>query len=189
MPSPFAEVLDSLRSSFEALDADWYVFGAQAALVHGAVRMTADVDVTVFLGEHTPEALVQALEGHGFDLRGVEADFVRDTRVLPLVHLKTGINADVVIGGPGLEELFRSRVVSATLGGTRVPVAAAEDVVAMKILSGRPKDRDDVVAIIAAQGPGLSHERVRETLELLERALDRSDLVEELERARTEANR
>jgi len=189
MSSPFVEVLDSLRSSFEALDADWYVFGAQAALVHGAVRMTADVDVTVFPGDHTAEAFLEALEGHGFELRGVDADFVRETRVLPLIHLATGINADVVLGGPGLEELFRSRVVSADLGGTRVPVAAAEDVVAMKILSGRPKDRDDVVAIIAAQGPGLNHQRVRETLELLEKALDRSDLVAELERARTEATR
>jgi hypothetical protein len=189
MPSPFAEVLDSLQASFEALDASWYVFGAQAALVHGAVRMTADVDVTVFPGDHTTEALVQALEGHGFELRVADADFVRDTRVLPLVHLATGINADVVLGGPGIEELFCSRAESADLGGITVPVATAEDVVAMKILSGRPKDRDDVVAIIAAQGPALNHNRVRETLELLEKALDRSDLVEELERARIEATR
>jgi hypothetical protein len=189
MRSPFAEVLNSLRGTFERLELDWYVFGAQAALVHGAVRMTADVDVTVFAGDLTTEALVTALEADGFELRGVETDFVRETRVLPLVHLATGINADVVLGGPGLEELFHSRVESADLGGTTVPVAAAEDVVAMKILSGRPKDRDDVIAIIAAQGPALNHQRVRQTLELLEKALDRSDLVAELERARTEATR
>lgn len=189
MPSPFAEVLDSLRGTFESFDVAWYVFGAQAALVHGAVRMTADVDVTVFPGDHTVEALLEALERHGFELRGADADFVRDTRVIPLVHLATGINADVVIGGPGIEELFCSRVESAALGGITVPIAAAEDVVAMKILSGRPKDRDDVIAIIAAQGRALNHNRVRETLELLEKALDRSDLVAELERARTEATR
>lgn len=100
MPSPFAEVLDSLRASFEAL--------------------------------------TKVVEAHGFELRGADADVVRDTRVLPLIHLATGINADVVIGGPGIEELFRSRAESADLGGTTVPVAAAEDVVAMKILSGRP---------------------------------------------------
>ena len=187
MPSPFADVLDSLRGTFESLDADWYVFGAQAALVHGAVRMTADVDVTVFPGELTTEALVKALEEGGFELRGVDTGFVRDTRVLPLIHLATGINADVVIGGPGIEALFHSRAKSADLGGATVPVASAEDVVAMKILSGRPKDREDVIAIIAAQGPDLNHDRVRETLELLEKALDRSDLVAELERARAEA--
>lgn len=189
MPSPFAEVLSALRGTFELLELNWYVFGAQAALVHGAVRMTADVDVTVFTGDLTTEALVTALAANGFELRGVETDFVRETRVLPLIHLATGINADVVLGGPGLEELFHSRVESADLGGTTVPVAAAEDVVAMKILSGRPKDRDDVIAIIAAQGSALNHQRVRETLDLLEKALDRSDLVAELERARTEALR
>jgi len=59
----------------------------------------------------------------------------------------------------------------------------------MKILSGRPKDREDVVAMIAAQGPALNDDRVRETLELLEKALDRSDLIPELERARAEAER
>jgi hypothetical protein len=64
-----------------------------------------------------------------------------------------------VLGGPGIEELFHSRAESVDLGGTTIPVAAAEDVVAMKILSGRPKDRDDVIAIIAAQGPALNHQR------------------------------
>jgi hypothetical protein len=92
--------------------------------------MTADVDATVFPGDHTTEALLKALEGHGFELRVADADFVRDTRVLPLIHLATGINADVVLGGPGIEELFCSRAESADLGGTTVPVAAAEDVVA-----------------------------------------------------------
>lgn len=189
MSSPFAEVLESLRAVFEGLDLDWYVFGAQAALVHGAARMTADVDVTVFPGDQSIETLVQAIEAAGFELSGVDADFVRETRVVPLVHLVTGVNADVVIAGPGIEELFCSRAELADLGGATVPVAAAEDVIAMKILSGRPKDRDDVIAIIAAQGPDLNEQRVRETLELLEKALDRSDLLTELDRARAEATR
>ncbi|MGB5285741.1 MAG: nucleotidyl transferase AbiEii/AbiGii toxin family protein [Polyangiales bacterium] len=189
MPSPFAEVLASLAEAFEALDADWYVFGAQAALIHGAARMTADVDVTVLAGDRSPEELVQSIERAGFEMRGADAEFVRETRVIPVVHLATGINADVVLGGPGIEETFCSRSRPADLGGTTVPVASAEDVVAMKILSGRPKDREDVVAMIAAQGPALNDDRVRETLELLEKALDRSDLIPELERARAEAER
>jgi hypothetical protein len=58
----------------------------------------------------------------------------------------------------------------------------------MKILGGRSKDRD-LVAIIAAQGPSLNYDRRRAILELLEKALDRSDLLAELERARAEATR
>ena len=164
-----------------------------------SLALAQQLDAAFVLGRHganpsgTSDPLVrrplEALEGRGFELRDVETDFVRETRVLPLVHLGTGINADVVIGGVGIEESFRDRAESADLGGTIVPVAAAEDVVAMKILSGRSKDRDDVIAIISAQGPTLNYDRMRETLGLFEKALDRSDLVAELERARTEATR
>jgi DNA-directed RNA polymerase subunit F len=68
------------------------------------------------------------------------------------------------------------------LGGVKVPVACAEDVIVMKILGGRPKDLDDVSAILAAKRHDLDLELVKDTLRLIEQALDRSDLVSELER-------
>ena len=51
MPSPLAELLGGLRDAFEPLGVRWYLFGAQAAILHGAARLSADVDVTVRLGE------------------------------------------------------------------------------------------------------------------------------------------
>lgn len=45
----------------------------------------------------------------------------------------------------------------------------------MKVLAGRGKDEDDVLAIIAAQR-NLKLARIRETLDALERALGQSDL-------------
>jgi hypothetical protein len=36
----------------------------------------------------------------------------------------------------------------------RVPVASPEDVLIMKVLAGRPKDDEDVAAILAAASPG-----------------------------------
>jgi hypothetical protein len=62
-----------------------------------------------------------------------------------------------------------------------VPVVSAEDLVAMKILAGRPRDMDDVASIVRARRD-LDVEAIRGTLRLLERALDRADLVAELER-------
>jgi hypothetical protein len=44
MPSPFAEVLRDLARALDELGAGYYLFGAQAALVHGSARLTADVD-------------------------------------------------------------------------------------------------------------------------------------------------
>ncbi len=61
--------------------------------------------------------------------------------------------------------------------GVRVPVAAAEDLVVMKVLAGRPKDFEDVKSIVAAQGGKLDVEDVRGTLRLVEEALGQSDLL------------
>jgi hypothetical protein len=58
-----------LISSLRSLGVDWYVFGAQAALVYGAARVTADIDVTVRLGKITPLRLAAALKSRGFALR------------------------------------------------------------------------------------------------------------------------
>lgn len=181
--SPVAELLADLRGAFGALGARWYLFGAQAAIVHGAARLTADVDVTVDLAARSSAELVNALAAAGFEPRVPDpGGVVETTRVLPLVHRPTRIPVDVVLAGPGLEDLFFARVEEHTIGGVSVPVASAEDVLTMKVLAARPKDLDDAEAIIRALGPRLDVETIRGTLRLLEAALDRRDLLSELER-------
>jgi hypothetical protein len=181
--SPFVELLDALAGALGALDADWYLFGAQAALIHGAARLTADVDVTVNLRGKDAKALVKALSAAGFQMRVDGDDFIERTRVLPVLHTTTGIPADIVLAGPGIEELFLKRAEVRDIDGVRVPVACAEDVMVMKILAGRPKDIEDVVAILAAHPKDLDLGLVRSTLRLLEEALGQSDLLPALERA------
>ena len=181
MRSALAEALAALARGLGTLGARWYLFGAQAALLYGAARLTADVDITVQLGGRQAGALVLALKKAGFRLRVRDVDnFVARTRVLPFVHSGSGMPVDIVLSGPGLEELFFKRLRRRTIEGVRVPVASPEDIVIMKILAGRGKDEDDAVAILAAQRR-LDLRRVRRTLKALERALDQSDLMPRLE--------
>jgi hypothetical protein len=174
--SPFADLLADLALALDRLGVGWYLFGAQAALLYGSARLTADVDVTVKLGEISTETLAEALRDAGFDLRIVDPTFVETTRVLPTVHVRTGIPADLVLAGPGIEDLFLGRCQLHDAGGVRVPVARPEDLVVMKVLAGRQKDRTDVIAILRAQGRDLDIDLVRKTIALLEQALDQSDL-------------
>jgi hypothetical protein len=181
--SAVAEVLHDVSSAFQAIDARWYLFGAQAAIVYGAARLTADVDVSVELGDRPTRVLVDTLLATGFGLRVVDSDeFVARTRVLPVVHTSSRVPVDVVLTGPGIEELFLQRVQVQSMEGILVPVACADDIVVMKILAGRPKDLEDAAAIVAAMAKKFERRRAFETLRLLEQALDRSDLVPELER-------
>lgn len=181
MASPVAELLASVGRAVEPLGLRWYLFGAQAAIVHGASRLTADVDVTVDPGVRSTSELVGRFRREGLALRVTDDDFVERTRVLPLVHEPSRILCDVVLAGPGIEELFFDRAVVQLLDGVSVPVAAADDLVAMKILAGRDKDLDDVRAVVRAQGKRLDLGRARDTLRLLEQALDRRDLLPALE--------
>jgi hypothetical protein len=115
-----ADLLAALAEALAAVGARWYLFGAQAALIWGRPRLTADVDVTVRLEPEDPDALVRAFAHLGFRLR-VEPgdDFVRRTRVLPFVFEPNGLPVDVVLAGPGLEELFLSRAVPVRVGSDR----------------------------------------------------------------------
>lgn len=189
MRSALAEALAALARVLEKLEAPWYLFGAQAALLYGAARLTADVDVTVQLGDRQTAELVRALEKAGFRLRVRDVgEFVARTRVLPIVHRRSAMPVDLVLAGQGLEERFFRRRRRRMIDGVRVPVASPEDMVVMKVLAGRGKDEDDAVAILAAQRK-LNLAQVRKTVIALERALDQSDLSPRFEALLVRARR
>jgi hypothetical protein len=178
MPSKVVEVLAALDAALQSIGARWYLFGAQAAILYGAARLTADVDATIDLGNRPIAALLTALHRHGFEPRIDDpADFAARTHVLPAIHRASGMGLDLVMAGTGIEALFFARSRRQQVEGVSIPVASPEDIIVMKILAGRPKDLDDAGAILAAQGEGTDVELVRQTLRELEQALDRSDLV------------
>ena len=188
-PAAPARLIAALARALEAIGAHWYLFGAQAVIVWGRPRLTADVDVTVFLHPEDPAALVAALEAAGFSLRVPPSnEFTRRTRVFPFLHSDTALPLDLVLGGPGLEERFLDRVVRVDLGGVVAPGICPEDLIVTKVLAGRPKDLDDVDGLLRERLASLDLVVIESTLALLEQALGQGDLVPEwrkaLERAR-----
>ncbi len=111
-----------------------------------------------------------------------DARFVEATRVMPFAHRASRMPVDVVLAGPGLEEQFLARAEIRKVGDIAIPVASAEDLITMKILAGRARDLEDVAAVARAHREDLDLQQIRATLRLLEGALDRADLVIELER-------
>jgi hypothetical protein len=188
MPSADVEVYVALARALAPLRVRWYVFGAQAAILYGAARFTEDIDVTVELGDIQTSVLISALEKQGFAPRIPDPSFVEQTRVVPLVHQATNTPLDVVLSGPGIEELFFDGARQIDVEGALVPVASPEDLVVMKILAGRAKDLEDVVAVLAAQEQ-FDEQRTRELLALLEQALDQRDLMPAFERCFQRATR
>lgn len=155
----------------------WYLFGAQAVILYGVPRLSADVDVTLALEPDAPERFAADMRAAGFTLRVDDPEFVRRTRVMPFVHAPTGMPLDVVLAGSGLEDEFLSRARQTDVGGTRLPVIDVADLVIAKVLAGRPKDIDDARALWRLYAGKTDAGRIRRTLRLLEEALAQNDLV------------
>lgn len=155
----------------------WYLFGAQAVTAHGAPRLSADVDVTLALAQHSRQPFINEMTAAGFSLRVSDPDFVAVTSVLLFVHDKTAMPLDVVFAGSGLEEEFLSRRVVLDFGGTQVPTIDVGDLIVAKVLAGRPQDTVDAAALWKRHKNAIDTNRIRLLLEQLEVALGQSDLL------------
>lgn len=176
------EALRDLRRVFDREGVPWYVFGAQAVMAHGVARTTQDIDVTALVAAAGAPALAAALADGGFRHRFPEraAELVSIAAVIPVTHIGSGIDVDVVLGGAGLEVMVHAAAEPRAMDGEIVPVATATHLVVMKILAGRGKDLDDVLGLIASGNVRIAEARA--LLIQLEEALDQSDLVPVLDR-------
>jgi Nucleotidyl transferase of unknown function (DUF2204) len=177
-----ADLLEALAAAMEERGVRWYLFGAQAAIVWGSPRLSADVDVTARIDAGALDAYIEAMRAHGFDVVFSDPDFVASTRVLPFLHRASGMPLDVVLAGPGLEEEFLQRAICVNVGGTVVPVITPEDLIVGKVLAGRAKDIEDIRGVINERRASLDVARVRAILGLLEQALGQGDLLPVFER-------
>lgn len=179
MPTPrVAELLGEIADALKPLKRRWYVFGAQAVIAAGAVRGTADIDITV--DDLPVETLRAAFQKAGFvlrgDIKGLDS-LMEHHRILPLLHRKTGFQVDVVRAGPGLEEQMLRRAIFRKLGARRIPFVETNDLVVLKILASRSKDIEDVKALLLAAAHEIDPTVIRQRLALLGTLIDDSSLL------------
>ena len=186
MPSPLAvpaDLLAALAGALARLRARWYVFGAQAVVLWGRPRLTADIDVTVRMDPEEPERLVEALAAAGFSVRiGAAPDFVRLTRVLPFVPRRQRTSARHRPGRSGTGGAVSFQGGAGDDRRSRGPGHQPGGSVATKVLAGRQKDLEDVRSVLRERYSTLDLDSVRSTLMLFEEALGQSDLRPVFER-------
>ncbi len=175
MSSVVRDVLAAVLAALEDVGDGWYLFGAQAALLRGSRRLTSDVDLTLLPGNTPTSVIVGRLSDHGIVLRVADVDdFVRQTRVLPLLHRVSGMPVDLVLGGPGLEQMFLEAAEPMQLGDLVIPVATAEHLIVMKLLAARPKDFEDALAI--ARAVSLDLDRIEPLVQAIAEGLGEDDI-------------
>ena len=139
----------ALRSALVVLDQ----LGLRYALVGGLAvsawavpRATRDADLWVELEGRSRE-LEAGLRSAGFDVPALAAE-LEQFGVFRSRHLESGVFVDIFNAVGPLGESILSRRKAAALGGHETWIASAEDIAVLKVFSDRPRDLDDLIALL-----------------------------------------
>lgn len=164
------------------------VIGGFANLVWGVPRTTMDLDITVRVAEQDLPDFLKEIGKKFSILPDDPMEFVKETRVLP-VQTSTGIRVDLILAGLPYEISALGRARQVMIHGHPVRICSPEDLVIHKIISSRPRDREDVEGIFRQQGSNLDFVYMDPIVHELAEALGRSDLTEFYEALKKSARR
>lgn len=154
--------LERVLGALEREGVRYLVVGGVAVVLHGYLRMTADLDLVVGLEPENVRRAVGAFRDLGFEPRvPVALDAFanpnerrrwvteKNATVFTLWHPdEPGFVVDLFVEEPFDFESRYERSASARLGAVEVRVLALDDLVEMKRAVGRPQDLSDADALL-----------------------------------------
>lgn len=148
----FARLLGAIAREAKGRNLPFMMVGGQAVLMHGAPRLTHDIDLTLGVGPDDVQGVLDMCEALG--LRVLTRDpvqFARETFVCPAVDEATGVRVDFIFSATSYEEAAIGRAVEVIIADEPVPFASAEDLILLKLFSGRQRDMEDARSVVARQ--------------------------------------
>lgn len=144
----FEKLLERIAVVLDEAGILYMIIGGQAVLVYGEPRLTRDIDITLGISAERV-ALAQEIAGKAGLRPLVDPQvFTPKTMVLPCQDPETDIRVDLILSFTPYEEQAMKRVTFVNIGQTRVRFTSLEDLVIHKLVSGRPRDVDDVRSVI-----------------------------------------
>ena len=174
--NPLERAVSALARCLEERRVPYMVIGGIANLVWGEPRSTLDVDASVLVEQSAWPTLIAELRKTFHVIPKHPLAFLRDTHVLP-VETSDGVRIDLIWARLPYEHKAIARATVEDVAHQRVRVCRPEDLIIHKITFDRPKDREDVRAIVRHQGSRLDRRYLNQVIRNLSRALDQPELL------------
>ena len=152
-------IYEDVLRAFQEEGIRYLIVGGMAVSLYGYVRLTVDLDIMVDLEESNLVKLIKVMENLNYtprvpvkpidftDLKNREV-WIKEKGavVFTFIDLKDPVkHIDIFLKNPvDFELAYHARKVH-TLKDIKINVASVEDLIAMKELSGRPRDIEDIV--------------------------------------------
>ena len=170
--------LESLAAALDALGRPAMVIGGIAVIARGVPRQTIDIDATVDAGGLDLDQALATLAAHGIAPRIDDAvSFAHAHQVLLLRHEPTGTPLELSLAWLPFEMEALARATPVDFGGVRVRVATAEDLIVLKAVAWRDRDRSDIQRLLLLHAAAVDLERVRALVGQFAAAIDEPERI------------
>ena len=158
-----------------------FVGGVAVSLI-AKPRYTGDLDALIIFDADNVDTLLNTLARHGFRARfeGM-AELARRVRMVSLAHEDTGSIVDICLGYLPFEIEVQERGAQCDVAGASIRIASPEDLVILKAITNRPKDREDIRCIVEIY-TNLDRARIRFWVEQFAELLEKPGLRAVIER-------
>ena len=150
-------IFDIFRK-FNNKQLDYVIVGGVALVLHGVVRLTADLDLVVALEKGNLLVLLEAMNELGYRPRvpvqpeelldpEVRESWIHDKNMEVFSFYDPGkplALVDIIIRETISYQEIRRNAVYIAVDGIHVPVASVDDLIKLKKIAGRPQDLEDI---------------------------------------------
>lgn len=160
-PGDPADVARAIADLLEREQTPYALGGALAYNYYGAFRATVDVDFNVFLPPAEARAVLTNLQKEGLEIN-IEESLARVNDGRHAVGTIGGMHVDLFFNSIPLHESASGRVVRRDLAARPIRILSAEDLVLLKLLFFRGKDKTDIERVVQRVGNAMDRQYVRE---------------------------
>ncbi len=155
------------------------VIGGMAVILRGYDRFTMDLDAIVLDADDRLTELLAALANQGITLRIADGiPFAKRNRIL-LLQTPDGIEIDLSMGVLPFEQMTVERAPVERLSDQlSARIARVEDLLVMKLIALRDRDKDDVKRLLELH-PDVDREAILATVSEFAEALESPETTEE----------
>jgi len=180
MERRFEQTLADIDKRCHAHQIPYTIIGGVATIIHGYLRVTADVDVTILAEIDSLDHVLSVFADDYLSLKSNPLAFFQRCLFVPLQHKTTGLKVDVAAALSGFERLAVERSKRTFYNDVEINACTIEDLIIMKLVAARPKDLGDLQVLIPQNRKKLDVRYLRARAKEFV-AVERSDVPERLE--------
>lgn len=152
------KTLDALVALLNRMHVDYVLMGGLVVRAYSIPRATEDVDITLSLDHERLPEFFEALEDQEYVVpEPYKSGWLDELKGMHLVKLRRyigthGVDVDVFLVESRFQEEIMSRRRIADVEGRQLWIASPEDLMLLKLVSGRPRDWIDIADVFFTQG-------------------------------------